>query len=293
MIQRLFLLGLCLVAAALFTRLGDDTGRRRPVPERYDPPPVAEGDQDRGGSGSQLPNESRRDPVLQLRDSDPCAEACSGTAFAVDDRGHWLTARHVVEGCRRIGLMTDPRHWVQVAEVTSHSRADVSLLTADLTAAPLPLSDGGLFEGQDGFHLGYPRGEPGDVYGELLGRVKVRSRHFTEPGVMWAEIERRPWNDLPLGGLSGGPVLSPEGAVIGVAIAASPRRGRVTSAAPRSLNEVLAEAGVAVAPQSPSEVKVAPSNYAAYGDHLRSQLTVAKVLCWGGSGDSRRRPPIR
>ena len=291
--QRLLLLGLCLIAAALFTRLGGDTGGRRPAPERYDPPPVAEGERERDGSGSRLPGESRRDPILQLSDSDPCAEACTGTAFAIDRQGHWLTARHVVEGCRRIGLMTGPRRWVKVAEVASHPRADVSLLTADLTATPLPLSDGRLFEGQDGFHLGYPRGEPGDVYGELLGRVKVRSRRFTEPGVLWAEIDRQPWNDLPLGGLSGGPVLSPEGAVIGVAIAASPRRGRVTSAAPRSLNEILEGAGLTVAPQSPEEVKVAASNYADYGDHLRSQLTVAKVLCWGGSGDNRRRPPIR
>lgn len=297
MLNRLILLGLCLIVAALFVRLDDQAGGRRPAPERFDPPPVAAQDQDRDPQGGRLPAESRRDPVLQLNDSDPCAEACTGTAFAIDDRGHWLTARHVVEGCGRIGLMTGPRRWVPVEEVTSHPRADVSLLTAELTAAPLPLSDGRLFEGQDGFHLGYPRGEPGDVYGELLGRVKVRSRRFTEPGVMWAEVDRRPWNDLPLGGLSGGPVLSSEGAVIGVAIAASPRRGRVTSAAPRSLNEVLKDAGVAVAPQSPAEVpgdiKVAPSNYAAYGDHLRSQLTVAKVLCWGGSGDNRRRPPIR
>ena len=87
-----------------------------------------------------------------------------------------------------------------------------------------------------------------------------------------------------------------EGAVVGVAIAASPRRGRVTSAAPRSLAEVMARAEVAIAEAAaevPGEVKVAPSNYAGYGDHLRAQLSVAKVLCWSERAERRRRPPLR
>jgi hypothetical protein len=133
-----------------------------------------------------------------------------------------------------------------------------------------------------------------------MGRVKVRGRRSVEPGILWAEIDRAPRNDLPLGGLSGGPVLTPEGAVVGVAIAASPRRGRVTSAAPRSLAEVMARADVAIAeaaPETPGkvpgEVKVAPSNYAGYGDHLRAQLSVAKVLCWSERAERRRRPPLR
>ena len=113
---------------------------------------------------------------------------------------------------------------------------------------------------------------------------------------MWAELDRRPFNDLPLGGLSGGPVVSEAGGVIGIAIAASPRRGRVTSAAPRSLDEVLEMARVAidkVPAERLTEVRIAPSNYAAYGDDLRARLSVAKVLCWGGGQERRRRPPLR
>ena len=297
MFGRILLLLLCLTAISLFMDFAQQDGQLRRPREAVTPPAVAEAERrperDRQEA---LPGPSRRDPVLRLSDSDPCAEACSGTAFAIDGRGHWLTARHVVEGCGRVALQTGPRQAVRVQAVVSHPRADVALLKARLNAPALPLTWGPLYRGQDGFHLGYPRGEPGDVYGELMGRVKVRSRRSVEPGILWAEIDRAPRNDLPLGGLSGGPVLTSEGAVVGVAIAASPRRGRVTSAAPRSLAEVMAQAEVVVAEAAPEdldEVKVAPSNYAGYGDHLRSRLSVAKVLCWGERTERRRRRPLR
>ena len=297
MFGRILLLLICLTAISLFMEFAEQGSQLRPPRETLTPPAVAEAERRPQRAGeAPLPGPSRRDPVLKLSDSDPCAEACSGTAFAIDGRGNWLTARHVVKGCRQVALQTGPRQAVRVAEIVPHPRADVALLKTGLNAPALPLTSGPLFRGQDGFHLGFPRGEPGDVYGELMGRVKVRSRRAVEPGILWAEIDRAPRNDLPLGGLSGGPVLTPEGAVVGVAIAASPRRGRVTSAAPRSLAEVMARAEVAVAEAAPEElgeIKIAPSNYAGYGDHLRETLSVAKVLCWGEGTERRRRPPLR
>ena len=300
MYGRILLLLVCLTAVSLFMEFAEQGRQLQPPREAAAPPAppiVAEAERrPQRPDPAALPGPSRRDPVLRLSDSDPCAKSCSGTAFAIDDRGHWLTARHVVKGCGKVALQTGPRQAVRVAEIVSHPRADVALLKTGLNAPALPLTSGPLFKGQDGFHLGFPRGEPGDVYGELMGRVKVRSRRYAEPGILWAEIDRAPRNDLPLGGLSGGPVLTSEGAVVGVAIAASPRRGRVTSAAPRSLAEVLARAEVAIAeaaPQDLDEVKVAPSNYAGYGDHLRARLSVAKVLCWGEGTERRRRPPLR
>ncbi|MDJ0942449.1 MAG: serine protease [Kiloniellales bacterium] len=296
MARRLVLLVTCLGVVALFLRFAEQSGPRRPAPAGP-PPAVAEAERrPERPSAEPLPGPSRRDPVLKLSDSDPCAESCSGTAFAIDGQGHWLTARHVVRGCGKVALQTGPREAVRVRKIVSHPRADVALLETGMNAPALPLTAGPLYKGQDGFHLGYPRGEPGDVYGELMGRVKVRSRRSVEPGLLWAEIDRAPRNDLPLGGLSGGPVVTAEGAVVGVAIAASPRRGRVTSAAPRSLSEVMDRAEVTaseVTPVVPGEVKVAPSNYAGYGDHLREKLSVAKVLCWSERTERRRRPPLR
>ncbi len=298
MLRRFLLLLAWLAVAGLFMQFAEQDGPRRPAPRPAAAPPAVAEAERRPAQADQapLPGPSRRDPVLKLSDSDPCARSCSGTAFAIDGRGNWLTARHVVQGCGEVALQTGPRQAVQVREIVRHPRADVALLKTGLNAPALPLTSGPLYRGQDGFHLGFPRGEPGDVYGELMGRVKVRSRRAVEPGILWAEIDRAPRNDLPLGGLSGGPVLTPAGAVVGVAIAASPRRGRVTSAAPRSLAEVMARAEVAVAEAAPEdlgEVKVAPSNYAGYGDHLRARLSVAKVLCWSEGTERRRRPPLR
>ena len=39
----------------------------------------------------------------------PCADACTGSAFAIDGRGHWLTAQHVVDDCRQIALLRGTR----------------------------------------------------------------------------------------------------------------------------------------------------------------------------------------
>ncbi len=189
--------------------------------------------------------------------------------------------------------MTGPGRAVRATELFSHPRADITLIGGP-TAPALSLGWGTLFRGQDGFHFGYPRGQPGDVHGELMGRIKVRGSRVLEPGILWAEIEREPSNDLPLGGLSGGPVLGPGGDVIGLAIAASPRRGRVTSAAPESLHDVMARAGLrqAAAPARPPVVNVAASNYAAFGDQLRQRMSVARILCWDRDAASRR-PGLR
>jgi S1-C subfamily serine protease len=263
-------------------------GPRRPVP------PLTEPDARHLARQGQrpLPGPSPRDPILKIVDRDPGAEVYSGTAFAIDDRGHWLTAHHVVSGCGQMAILTAPRNAVRITEVVAHPQADVVVLANGPSAPALLLGSRTLFEGQDGFHFGYPRGEPGDVHGELIGRVNVRGPRSVEPGLLWAEVEREPSNDLPLGGLSGGPVVNPGGAVIGIAIGSSPRRGRVASAAPESVEAVLTQAGLDVhqtEPEGPGKLNVAGSNYAAFGDKLRRRRSVAKMLCWDRQTPPRRR----
>jgi len=52
--------------------------------------------------GDLLPLESPRDPAVMVEIENP--ESGVGTAFAIDDKGTWLTARHVVDGCSRVAL---------------------------------------------------------------------------------------------------------------------------------------------------------------------------------------------
>jgi serine protease Do len=136
-------------------------------------------------------------------------------------------------------------------------------------------------------------GRPGEVYGQLLGRTRVRSigNGGVAPGIAWAELARHPdW--LPqLGGLSGSPMLDRNGQVVGVLIASSDRRGRVVSAAPISMREVLDQAGTAAHRPARQAPPVDPSAFVAYGDALRNSLMVAKVACDARGLGSRRPTP--
>ena len=243
-----------------------------------------------------LPRSSSRDPAVQVEMA-PCADACTGTAFAIDNAGHWLTALHVVDQCSEIGLL-DRGRIRPVKEVLLHPAADIGLLRTDFSAPPLKLNDAVLQRRQDGFHFGFPRAEPGAVHGQLIGRLRLRAtgqRRFVAPAIAWAEVSRIPDNDKPLGGLSGGAVLDEAGAVIGVAVAASERRGRVISAAPRSIGEMLQLAGVTPDGSRARRLRggVTDGNYGQVGQQLRRALSVAQVVCRAPAYLKKRRPRAR
>ena len=168
----------------------------------------------------------------------------TGTAFAVDDRGWWVTARHVADQCRQIQLLFPGRKGLRVNRVAHHPNADLALLGTGSVPTTLALSSEPLYVGQNGYHIGYPQGTPGEVWSTLLGRRRMRisGRYRTnEPIVAWAERRRRPGNLPSLGGLSGGPTLNDTGEVVGALIAESKRRGRVYTTAPASMQQLLAE----------------------------------------------------
>ena len=170
-----------------------------------------------------------------------------------------------------------------MAETVRHRWADVSLLGGAGGAPPLAFAEGRLERRQDGFHLGFPAGRPGAVHGALIGRAKVRTRgrQGEAPALAWAEISREPNRGGSLGGLSGSPVLDSSGRVVGVTIAESPRRGRVISAAPVSLDEVLEAAGLQPPRAAGRRAVLDGRSYAAHGDRLRQRRSVTRVLCLG------------
>ena len=74
--------------------------------------------------------------------------------------------------------------------------------------------------------------------------------------------------------------MSARGGVIGVTIGEDRRRGRVISAAPVSLSEILAEAGAASMPRGTAQPgAISAGNFAAQGDRLRAGKAVAQVVC--------------
>lgn len=207
----------------------------------------------------------------------------SGTAFAVDRAGWWLTARHVVDGCKSVKVVVAPGTAALVREVRTAATADVAVLRTDRAPGALELmTQADSFRlGQSAFHIGYPQGQPGEAASRLMGRERLiaRGRFNTEESVLaWSETGRTRGLFGTLGGLSGGPAFDNQGRVIGVTIAESPRRGRIYTAAPESLERFLKAASVptrAAAPAGP----ISFDTYGEEGDKLRRELSVAKVIC--------------
>jgi serine protease Do len=215
-------------------------------------------------------------PVVQARAK---SETASGTAFSVGDNGVWLTARHVLDGCRQPAIV--------VAEgrgVAAHMRAvsgDVAVLTTEGGSAGLTFAIArDPRQGQLGFHLGFPQGHPGEAASRLLGQQTIRTRgRGAAPQTLlaWAEVGRTDGLDGALAGLSGAPVLDAAGQVVGVTLAEAPRRGRIYSTTPAALRAALDAAGVTPT-QGPGQ-PVTTDNYGRIGDSLRRDLRVAQVVC--------------
>ncbi len=277
-----YLVIVVLIAAIIHVALSDfsEPEQRRPTPQRAPPTEAV------------LAPPSPDDPTLTVELERKRGHAV-GTAFSIAPNGVWLTARHVMSGCREVWLQTAPRRGLPAVRVVEHPGADIAVIVTRRGAPSLPLSTH-LGHGQEGFHFGFPGGKPGGAHSQLLGRARLKTigvRRTVEPVVAWAELRRHPESLDALGGLSGGPVLNRSGDAVGVTIAESRRRGRVITAAPRSVREILRQAAVSAAGRAAGAVSASLLNgndFPRYGDALREELTVAKVICL--VANPRRRP---
>ena len=220
------------------------------------------------------------DPSVTVTAPDGAFQPVAGTAFSIASRGRWVTARHVVEGCRRPALVVGGGRAV-AADVRLSPRADIALLITAGGPPALPVAtDGPLHVGMRGFHPGFPQGSPGEVTSRLLGRevLKVRGRGARdEPVLAWAEVGRTSGLEGTLAGLSGAPVLDRRGRVVALTIAEAPRRGRVYTTSPDTLGPAIR--GEQQADEALLSEPVTVDNYGRVADDLRRDLRVAQVVC--------------
>lgn len=229
--------------------------------------------------GPLLPDPSPLDELVVVQAGPP--QNGVGTAFAVNTRGDWLTARHVVDGCAKVSLMVAPGNYVPVARIQLDDEHDLALLATGRSPNPVQLDLASpLFVGTEGYHVGYPQGDPGELASRLVGRSRLVTRGMREseaPILAWAEVGRTQGLIGTLGGISGGPVFDANGAVRGVIVAESPRRGRIYTTAPQAVNAFLTRHGIQPQP-GPSET-FGMRSYGAASDTARRRLQVVKVMC--------------
>lgn len=231
-------------------------------------------------AGAFLPPPSIYDPEV-LVEVGPVSSGL-GSAFAISEEGWWVTARHVVDACERVGLIVGRGSATPVSEVKVALFADLALLKTDGAPVSLALdtTERRFQVGQRAYHVGYPQGRPGEAYSRLIGRetLVARGRYdIEEPVLAWAELGRTSGLRGSLAGISGGPALAANGQVIGVTVAESARRGRIYTASPSSILRLLRVEQVD-AEGSPAP-RMTPDNYGQQSDDLRRDLAVAQVVC--------------
>jgi S1-C subfamily serine protease len=207
-----WLLYIIVIAAVVFVLFRID--------DRADAPEALPGAETEAGAF--LPPPSIYDPEI-LVEVGPVSSGL-GSAFAIAEEGWWITARHVVDACDRVGLIVSHGAAAEVLEVRTARFADLALLRTD--RAPLALaidtSERRFQIGQRAFHVGFPQGRPGEAYSRLIGRetlVATGRYEFEEPVLAWAELGRTGNLRGSLAGISGGPALAANGQVIGVTVA--------------------------------------------------------------------------
>lgn len=264
-----WLLYIIVIAAVVFLLFRVD--QRADAPEAL--PDIPE-------TGAFLPPPSAYDPEV-LVEVGPVASGM-GTAFAISSDGWWLTARHVVDGCERVGLVVSRGAAAPVEEIKRALFADLALLRTDRASMPLAVdtSEREFQVGQRAFHVGFPQGRPGEAYSRLIGRERLVATgryKVEEPVLVWAELGRTGGLRGSLAGISGGPAIASNGQVIGVTVAESARRGRIYTAAPSSIMRLLRVEQVDA--EGTPAPRLTPDNYGQESDDLRRSLAVAQVVC--------------
>lgn len=261
-------------AAAVLALLLACLGQR----ENADAPPAPPEESDE--IGALLGPSTPFDPSVVVDAGEGPFQPASGTAFAVAEAGDWLTARHVVEGCRRAAIIVAGDQAV-AARIRYSTSTDVAILSTQGGPRSLPIAPPRMHIGERAFHPGFPQGHPGEAATRLLGRetLKVRGRGARdEPVLAWVEIGRTGGLNGSLAGLSGAPALDSKGRVVGVTIAESPRRGRIYTSAPESLQVAIDHTRRRDDETGLGDIMTV-ENYGRVGDELRRELRIAQVVC--------------
>lgn len=208
-------------------------------------------------------------------------ELSRGTAFSIDGRSKWLTARHVVVPCLgenfrgQIGSAA-------ILDVQLSGQNDLALVTTEPVRSEsigsIRLDAGNA--GQPGFITGYAGADLVQISVHWIGPGSARQGYppYRQQTVsVWSEADRAPAGLYSLGGMSGAALIASDGSVLGVLSAVLSRRGRVLIA---RIDDFAAQSA------RPPKAHPAPA-YDVIATQQSAQLaaargSVAKLRCSGG-----------
>ncbi len=205
----------------------------------------------------------------------------TGTAFSVAKSGEWIVATSSVRGCTHPFLNIGGNLAAPFKTRTVPGIDNYVIATTEGAGRPLPLADPTTVKpGMRGFMPGFPDGQVGEATGRLIGRTVIehtkRFQH-NEPVLAWAKAGRTEGLRGNLNKLTGGPVIDDSSRVIGITLYEKPRRGRIYSAMPQTVQTLAKATGHK--DDFESEATVTKRNYGIVSDTLRREYRVAQVGC--------------
>jgi S1-C subfamily serine protease len=181
------------------------------------------------------PDEVARASVVRIRSVGPCGVAI-GSGFVIDGN-RLVTNRHVVEGSEQLNVETWDGRRVSIGAARQAIHTDLAVIEltgrSRRTLDPLPLARQPASPGDGLTAIGFAEAGPAVItHGQMVDTPPGR-RHLGEPGtVVRMSTHLRHGN-------SGGPVLSDDQEVVGVAYALDPETELTLAIPMRRLRHTL------------------------------------------------------